>query len=99
MVKLDNAVCEVGFFYLTGHGISQRLLDDLQSVSRQLFALSEQEKLSVQMANSPHFRGYNRAGSEIDFSAMAGVVGGSGLGDLAICYGYQRFDNTLRPQR
>ncbi len=60
MKKLDNAACEVGFFYLTGHGISQRLLDDLQSVSRQFFALSEQEKLSVQMANSPHFRGYNR---------------------------------------
>ena len=31
----------------------------------------------------------------IGFSAMAGVVGGGGLGDLAIRYGYQRFDNTL----
>jgi D-methionine transport system permease protein len=27
----------------------------------------------------------------INFSAMAGAVGGGGLGDLAICYGYQRF--------
>ncbi|WP_147198743.1 isopenicillin N synthase family oxygenase [Pantoea sp. CCBC3-3-1] len=63
--KLNNAARDVGFFYLTGHGISQRLLDDVQRVSRQFFALPEQEKLSVQMANSPHFRGYNRAGSEI----------------------------------
>lgn len=31
----------------------------------------------------------------VGFSAMAGVVGGGGLGDLAIRYGYQRFDNTL----
>ena len=31
----------------------------------------------------------------IGFSVMAGVVGGGGLGDLAIRYGYQRFDNTL----
>lgn len=31
----------------------------------------------------------------IGFSAMAGVVGGGGLGDLAIRYGYQRFDNGL----
>lgn len=31
----------------------------------------------------------------IGFSAMAGVVGGGGLGDLAIRYGYQRFDNNL----
>ncbi|BCP55499.1 D-methionine ABC transporter permease [Kaistia sp. 32K] len=28
-------------------------------------------------------------------SAMAGVVGGGGLGDLAIRYGYQRFDTTV----
>lgn len=28
----------------------------------------------------------------VSFSAMAGAVGGGGLGDLAIRYGYQRFD-------
>jgi D-methionine transport system permease protein len=31
----------------------------------------------------------------IGYSAMAGVVGGGGLGDLAIRYGYQRFENTV----
>ena len=31
----------------------------------------------------------------IGFSAMAGVVGDGGLGDLAIRYGYQRFDNQI----
>lgn len=30
--------------------------------------------------------------SLVNYSAMAGVVGGGGLGDLAIRYGYQRFD-------
>lgn len=29
----------------------------------------------------------------VAFSAMAGVVGGGGIGDLAIRYGYYRFDN------
>ena len=29
--------------------------------------------------------------SLIGYSAMAGAVGGGGLGDLAIRYGYQRF--------
>ena len=29
--------------------------------------------------------------SLINFSAMAGAIGGGGLGDLAIRYGYQRF--------
>ncbi|MBP6951642.1 MAG: ABC transporter permease [Alphaproteobacteria bacterium] len=31
----------------------------------------------------------------IGFSAMAGTIGGGGLGDLALRYGYQRYDFTL----
>ncbi|PMQ07584.1 methionine ABC transporter permease [Pseudomonas sp. AD21] len=31
----------------------------------------------------------------IGFSSMAGVIGGGGLGDLAIRYGYQRFNNEV----
>ncbi|MEU0932725.1 methionine ABC transporter permease [Embleya sp. NPDC050154] len=31
----------------------------------------------------------------VGYSAMAGVVGGGGLGDLAIRYGYQRFETNL----
>ncbi|MDQ8038939.1 MAG: methionine ABC transporter permease [Rickettsiella sp.] len=33
--------------------------------------------------------------SLVAYSAMAGAVGGGGLGDLAIRYGYQRFDITV----
>ncbi|HWS31102.1 MAG TPA: methionine ABC transporter permease, partial [Actinoplanes sp.] len=31
----------------------------------------------------------------VGYSAMAGVVGGGGLGDLAIRYGYQRFETDM----
>lgn len=31
----------------------------------------------------------------VNYSAMAGTVGGGGLGDLAIRYGYQRFNMTV----
>jgi len=31
----------------------------------------------------------------VNYSAMAGTVGGGGLGDLAIRYGYQRFNPTI----
>lgn len=31
----------------------------------------------------------------IDYTAMAGVVGGGGLGDLAVRYGYQRFQTDV----
>lgn len=33
--------------------------------------------------------------SLIDFSAVAGTVGGGGLGHLAMTYGYQRFDSSV----
>ncbi|MFS0862611.1 methionine ABC transporter permease [Fredinandcohnia sp. 179-A 10B2 NHS] len=33
--------------------------------------------------------------SLIGFSAMAGTVGGGGIGDLAIRYGYYRYDDTI----
>jgi len=33
--------------------------------------------------------------SLIDFSAMAGTVGGGGLGHIAMTYGYQRFDGSV----
>src|SRR5690625_1594869 len=33
--------------------------------------------------------------SLIGYSAMAGTVGGGGIGDLAIRYGYYRYDNVI----
>ena len=31
----------------------------------------------------------------VSYSAMAGAIGGGGLGDLGIRYGYQRFDGVI----
>jgi isopenicillin N synthase-like dioxygenase len=53
-----------GFFYLTGHGIEQRLVDEVLATSKRFFALPMEEKLTIEMIKSPHFRGYNRAGQE-----------------------------------
>ena len=62
--ELRAAAGGVGFFYLTGHGVDDVLVRDALSVSRRFFALPEQDKLAIEMVNSPHFRGYNRAGFE-----------------------------------
>jgi len=53
-----------GFFYLEGHGVDPQVIDEVLQLSRRFFALPEKDKLSVEMVNSPHFRGYNRAGYE-----------------------------------
>lgn len=50
---------------MTGHGIDSELLQQVQASARQFFALPDSEKAAVGMINSPHFRGYNRAASEI----------------------------------
>ena len=62
--ELRAAARGPGFFYLTGHGIPQPLIDDVLHLSRRFFDLPEQDKLAIEMVNSPHFRGYNRAGFE-----------------------------------
>ncbi|RVD75295.1 isopenicillin N synthase family dioxygenase [Pseudomonas koreensis] len=62
---LRHAARDVGFFYLTGHGIDSGLLAQVQDQARRFFALPDGDKSAVGMINSPHFRGYNRAASEI----------------------------------
>lgn len=62
---LRHAARDIGFFYLTGHGIDPALLKQIQILSREFFALPDEEKLAVAMVRSPHFRGYNRAASEL----------------------------------
>ncbi|PZO74102.1 MAG: 2-oxobutyrate oxidase [Mesorhizobium amorphae] len=64
LAELAKASREVGFFYLTGHGVEPALVDGVLKASRAFFALPEADKLEIEMVNSPHFRGYNRVGQE-----------------------------------
>ena len=64
LTELRAAARGPGFFYLTGHGIAPDLIASLRRLAKQFFALPEADKLAIAMVNSPHFRGYNRAGLE-----------------------------------
>src|ERR1700722_14933762 len=64
LTELRMAAHDVGFFYVTGHGVDARLLDDVIETSSKFFSLPEADKLAIEMVNSPHFRGYNRVASE-----------------------------------
>src|SRR6202789_2421780 len=57
-------VRDLVFFYLPGHGVEPALINDVLGLARRFFALPERDKLAIEMVNSPHFRGYNRAGFE-----------------------------------
>lgn len=62
--ELCDTLHHCGFFYLTGHGVSSALIADVLAAARRFFALPLEEKLRIEMVNSPHFRGYNRPGAE-----------------------------------
>jgi isopenicillin N synthase-like dioxygenase len=64
LADLRTAAREVGFFYVIGHGVPEALNAAVLDQARALFALPEEQKLAIEMVNSPHFRGYNRAGFE-----------------------------------
>ncbi|MBN8205868.1 isopenicillin N synthase family oxygenase [Microbacterium esteraromaticum] len=61
---LRAATRDVGFFYLTGTGVSAGLEQRLHRTARAFFALPETEKLAIENVKSPHFRGYTRVGGE-----------------------------------
>lgn len=62
---LRAATHDVGFFYLVGHGIPEEVIAGAFAEAARFFALSLEDKLQVEMFNSPHFRGYNRTGGEL----------------------------------
>jgi isopenicillin N synthase-like dioxygenase len=65
LMELRAAAHDVGFFYVTGHGVDAELLSDVMETTARFFSLPERDKLAIEMVNSPHFRGYNRVASEL----------------------------------
>lgn len=63
--RLRDAGHEVGFFYLTGHGVQPDLVARMLDAARRLFELPQPDKDAVAMVRSRHFRGYTRLGGEL----------------------------------
>jgi isopenicillin N synthase-like dioxygenase len=64
LAGLRRTVGTIGAFYLVGHGIADEAGDRLFALTRRFFALPESERRAIEMANSPHFRGYTALGNE-----------------------------------
>ena len=62
---LRQATHDYGFFYLTGHGIPQPLIDRVIRTARAFFALPDEDKLAIENLRSAQFRGYTRIGGEL----------------------------------
>ncbi|EXJ91535.1 hypothetical protein A1O3_00083 [Capronia epimyces CBS 606.96] len=62
---IRHALIDVGFLYLSNHGIDEAIIQDLVNILPDLFALPENVKESVALVQSPHFLGYSKFGAEI----------------------------------
>lgn len=64
--QIEIACRDTGFFYIAGHGIAPGLLDDLDRVSREFFALPLETKMQIDMAKGgPAWRGFFPVGGEL----------------------------------
>jgi isopenicillin N synthase-like dioxygenase len=64
LAELRHAAHDVGFFYVVGHGVPERLMTSMFDVAREFFALPLDQRLAIENLNSPQFRGYTRVGTE-----------------------------------
>lgn len=64
--ELDEACTTSGFFYVSNHGISPELIDQMKKLSAQFFALPETEKLKIAMPISGYaWRGFFPVNGEL----------------------------------
>ncbi|HVX07979.1 isopenicillin N synthase family dioxygenase, partial [Humibacter sp.] len=62
--ELGRAAREVGFLYVTGHGVADDLYTELVKAAETFFALPIEEKQKVYIGNSTNHRGYVPVGEE-----------------------------------
>jgi isopenicillin N synthase-like dioxygenase len=64
--RIDVALTEIGFFIVTGHGVSQDLIMAAREQAIAFFALPEEEKMKVQRPPAKISRGYNWGRRSLD---------------------------------
>ncbi|KAF8243386.1 Clavaminate synthase-like protein [Wilcoxina mikolae CBS 423.85] len=67
---LKHALLQIGFLYIKNTAIDEKLIQDVVRLCKAFFDLPEEEKLRLEMKNSPHFLGYSRLGNEITKHAV-----------------------------
>lgn len=63
--RVGRIAHEVGFFYIVNHGIPETATRGYLAAMKAFFALPDEFKQAIDKRNSPQFRGWERAGSEL----------------------------------
>ncbi len=64
LLELRHAAHEVGFFYVTGHGVPESVTGRVLEAPREFFDLPLDQRLAIDNVRSPQFRGDTRVGYE-----------------------------------
>lgn len=65
IAQLQNALVNVGFYYLTNHPVPKEDIEAVIAYAPKFFDLPAEEKEHIRMIHSPHFFGYSRFGAEL----------------------------------
>lgn len=63
--EIYRAAHEVGFFYIVGHQTTDVMFSNIKKMSKSLFSLTQEEKMSMYIGNSKNHRGYIPEGEEV----------------------------------
>jgi len=62
--QITQACKDVGFFYLSGHGVEKSTLNQIFTSAKKFFALPLEKKNTINIHNSPSYSGYIETSSE-----------------------------------
>jgi isopenicillin N synthase-like dioxygenase len=82
--EMEKAASEVGFLYVTGHGIPPELIERMKTRAAEFFALPEDVKKKYYIGNSRAHRGYVPTGEENFYSNDVPSVDKKEAFDLSI---------------
>jgi len=90
---IDGACREIGFFAISGHGVPDRLVDDMRRVAHEFFALPMADKLAARHPVAGTNRGYHPVGGE----ALAAANDAAAPPDLKEFFHIGPVDTTADP--
>ena len=62
--QLRDALFNIGFLYISNHGVPEQTVLELDNLMPALFGLSDLRKSGLSKVNSPHFLGYSGLAQE-----------------------------------
>lgn len=62
--ELREILLNIGFLYVKNHGVASEVVNTFVEALPDLFRISDEEKNSIALENSPHFLGYSGMGAE-----------------------------------